>query len=94
MLTSTQRKNELENLTRVAIEELFSSNKFKATRSINGTSYNIKNNKVEASFYVNEKLAYNGQVKVDNQSSTVVEGTMQDVLKSAKKIVNIYNSFV
>ena len=75
------------------IIELFEEEDFIINSEINGTSFNKKEDLVNASFYVANDMSYNGYVTNDsrNSSNYTAKGNSKNVLKAAQQIIDIFN---
>lgn len=77
---------------RKEIANIFKNSDFKEKKNINGISYNATRDAIEASFYIDDQLSYNGYVYDGADYNLQVEGDVETVIDSANNVLDNYNN--
>ena len=73
------------------IANIFRGTDFQEKKNINGISYNATRDAVEASFYIDDAVSYNGYVYDGADYNLQVEGNIETAVDSAQNILDEYS---
>lgn len=81
-----------KDVLRKEIANIFKGTDFQEKKNVNGISYNATKDAIEASFYIDDQISYNGYVYDGADYNLQVEGDVETVIDSAKNILDNYNN--